>query len=97
MKCLFMLALIVAAVVAYPAAEAEPDVKSELQPEAKTDEKKNTLLEADANPQGDNAESEAERAKRFIFLKFFSPIAYAVPIEYTYPAVSRYSSTTIIV
>lgn len=77
MKVIVVLAVMIAIGAAFPSGETKPEIQSELNPESKADEQKNALLEADANPQGDNSQSEAERQKRFIFFSpFFYPYAY---------------------
>lgn len=65
MKVLYLFVFIAVA-AAYPSGESESEKLPELQPEQQS-EQKNTLQAVEANPQGDKTESEAERAKRFIF------------------------------
>lgn len=84
MKAFFVFLLFAAVAVAFgfPSGEAEPKPPTEVQIEMKKGEQ-NTLAAVEGNPKGDNAEdSEAERAKRFIFLGLF-------PVVYSYPAVAR--------
>lgn len=75
---------------AFPSGETQPEIQSELSPEAKADELKNALLEADGNPQGDSAQSEAERQKRFIFWSpWYYPYAYPATYVVAAPAVTK--------
>lgn len=86
MKVFFVFMLSIAVALAFPTGESESQPQSELQPELKKEEQ-NTLLSAEGDPKGDNAESAAERAKRFIFVGAW-PIAYSYPVVYSYPAVT---------
>lgn len=82
MRVLYLFVFIAVA-AAYPSGESQPEKQPELQPEQQT-EQKNTLQAVEANPQGDNTESEAERAKRFIFpfvSVAVSPFVYS-PVVY---------------
>lgn len=89
MKAFFVFLLFAAVTVAFgfPSGEPEPEPPTEVQTEMKKEEQ-NTLAEVEGNPKGDNAEdSEAERAKRFIF--FGIPFVYSYPAVYSYPVVAR--------
>lgn len=97
MKVFVVFALFLAVAAAFPSAESQADTKPELQPE-----QQNTLLAVEGNPQGDKTESEAERAKRFIFFtKFIAPwpvayhVAYAPPVVYSAPVVTKTVTRTI--
>lgn len=92
MNVLYMFVIFVGVAVAFPSGESEPKTQPELQPEQQT-EQKNTLHSVEANPSGDKMDSEAERAKRFIFPFIsvvasplvYSPVVYdeveTVPVE----------------
>lgn len=71
MKLLAIFALCFALAAALPT-PSEPEV-SEIQPKEQPEQQQESLVSADANPQGDNA----DRSKRFIF---FSKIFYPYPI-----------------
>lgn len=91
MKVLVVFVLFGALVAAIPMPSEE--VKSVEQPE-KEQQKQDTLLSADANPQGDNAKDaeNAERAKRFIF---FSKIFYPYPAVSYSPVVTPIVTKTV--
>lgn len=86
MKVLYLFVVFVGVSVAFPSGDSQAELKPELQPEQQT-EQKNTLHSIEANAQGDKTESEAERAKRFIFPIVFAsvvadPIVYEIePVE----------------
>lgn len=96
MKVFAVFILFIAVTVAFPSAETKP----ELQPE-QHQEQQNTLLSAEGNPKGDNAESDADRAKRFIFLhKYFVPwpvytSVVAAPAVYAAPVVTKTVTRTV--
>lgn len=66
MKILIAFIFIILAAIAFLSVEAQPVDLPELRQELKSDQK-NTLASVDVNPSGDQTESDAERAKRFIF------------------------------
>lgn len=74
MKVLAIFVLCFALAAALPT----PSEVSEIQPEQQPQQQQDSLLSADANTQGDNA----DRSKRFIFFsKFFYPYpVYAAPV-----------------
>lgn len=89
MRVLIVFVIFIAAAVAFPFPESKPDMKPELQPEQQT-EQKNTLHSVDAGAAGDKNESEAERAKRFIFpFVFASVVADPVYYEVVEPVETR--------
>lgn len=72
----FVCLLFVAAAVAFPSGKSEPDPHPEMQPELKK-EQQNDLLAIEGNPKGDNKETDAERAKRDIYIEFPGESSYS--------------------
>lgn len=74
MKVFVVFAVFFAVASAFPSSEMKPEaamdmkMKPEAVMEMKMDEKKNDLASVDMKPEGDKAEKDAARQKRFIFL-----------------------------
>lgn len=74
----FVFLLFVAVAVAFPSGENEFESHAEMQPEMKKVEQ-NDLFAVEGNPKGDNAETNAERPKRTIFIGGGWPYFYSWP------------------